>query len=670
MGRVLVLYVAGSFAVIEAADTLLEAFSQPEWMLRGLFVLAILGLPLALGLSWAFDIDPDHGSTPVDASELHGGELAPPSAPPAHWFSTASVLVAVGLVLFGTAAGAILGPLIGGRAVADRSIAVLPLQNLSPDPDNQYFADGIHEDVITQLSKISGLKVISRTSVLGYRGADRHIPTIAAELGVAAVLEGSVRRDKDRVRITVQLIDGATDEHLWAETYDRTLEDVFAVQGELARAIARELEAVLLPSEETSLSSGAPTEIFEAYEQFLRGSEALTRTVSQLDPRLLAKSVEALERAVRLDPRFAVAWAYLSVALEWSQRLASEAGERIALQRRVEDAAERAWLLNPDLPESLYAKAFQGSRAPNARERAAADIALLERALTLKPSGAEILRELALRYELLGEIEEAARYANRAVGLEPRSAVSQLRAAIYSRLRRDFEEASHRVRLAASLASDAPLAAAAIVSERLTLELARGGGVARARNILREQLPLLDRSAVVSILSEFPELLTTNGEFADLALSPTPTVDDPDLRCTCYELRAWAQDIAGNSESAKALWDSLSMMGETATAIHRGEMPNTDRDRFRQAAILARAGHETAARVLFEEELPPGSEARHDTRFARAVAHAALGDADSAVAELRYLLSVPSEVTTATLRDRLIWAPIRDHPSFQALLGG
>ena len=215
----------------------------------------------------------------------------------------------------------------------EQSIAVLPLQNLSPDPDNQYFADGIHEDVLTHLSKIDDLKVISRTSVLEYRDVERNIPAIAAELGVAFVLEGSVRRDQDRVRITAQLIDASSDEHLWAETYDRTLEDVFAIQEEIARSIAASLEAVLSPQEEAFLSE-EPTENLEAYEEYLRGNEILTRAEQGLDPRLLGQSVEALDAAVRMDPSFDIAWADLAVALEWSQRLTADAVEQTELQGR------------------------------------------------------------------------------------------------------------------------------------------------------------------------------------------------------------------------------------------------------------------------------------------------------------------------------------------------
>jgi len=688
VGRVLLLYLATSFAVVEAADIVLAALSQPDWMLQALLALVALGLPVAIVLAWMFDIDVDRGGVelskaeaaePERASSASGhvstapghGSPAPGhtlSAPADRWVSPASLIAAVALIIFGVAAGSILGPLLGGgEAVDERSIAVLPLQNLSPDPDNQYFADGIHEDILTHLAKIADLKVISRTSVLEYRDTERNISAIGAELGVASILEGSVRRDQDRVRITAQLIDVATDEHLWAETYDRTLEDVFAIQEDVARNIAASLEAVLSPQEESSLSE-EPTENLEAYEEYLRGREILTRAEQGLDPRLLGASVDALEEAVRMDSSFDIAWAHLAVALEWSQRLTTDEIERTELRARAGEAAERAFGLDPDSPESLFAMAFRGSRGPGMGLRVEEDISRLERALVVMPSGPGILRELALRYEFLGEIDQAARYASEAVELDPRSAQFQIRASMYSRLLRDFDEVEVHLRLADSLSSDAPLALAFLVREHISLELARGGGVARVADIFRGVEPQLDRADVLTILEDFPELMVS-GEYEDLLRALSPSAGDSDLRCTCYRIKAWGHEIAGRSDAARIYWDSL-----TADPRRRGqrpwELPNADRDRLVEATVLARAGRVEDARALLQEEPIPGFADRHETHYERAAAYATLGDAEAAVQELRYLLSVPSEVTLASLRDRLVWDPIRDQPSFQALVGG
>jgi tetratricopeptide (TPR) repeat protein len=375
-----------------------------------------------------------------------------------------------------------------------------------------------------------------------------------------------------------------------------------------------------------------------------------------------------LEQAVQLDESFASAWAYLSVASEYGQRLSVDEAERARLQTRATEAAERALGLEPNLPEALYAMALQGSRAPDARLRVEEDIGYLERALTVKPNGPTILRELGLRYELLGQIDEAARYADQAVELEPRSALFQLRASTYSRLLRDFDAAELRVRLAASLSSDTPLARSLLVREGLSLELARGGGVVRAEEIFREAQPRLAPTDMLGILGDFPELLAS-GDFENLVLSLSASASDPALRCDCFMLKAWAHEIAGRSAQARVYWDSLSA-GAVVRENSLWEVPNEDRDRYREASILARAGRPEAAATLLQQDPAPGSGDRHDTRFQRAVAYAALGDVETAVQDLRYLLSVPSEVTAASLRDRLMWRPIRDHPSFRVLTGG
>jgi tetratricopeptide (TPR) repeat protein len=296
------------------------------------------------------------------------------------------------------------------------------------------------------------------------------------------------------------------------------------------------------------------------------------------------------------------------------------------------------------------------------------DISRLERALTLMPSGPGILRELGLRYEFLGEIDQAARYADQAVEIDPRSAQFQMRASMYSRLLRDFDEAEAHLNLADSLSSDAPLAMAMLVREHFLLELARGGGVARIAETFRAVEPLLDRTDVLAIFEDFPELMIS-GEYDDLLQALSPSADDSDLRCTCYRIKAWGHEIAGRSDAARIYWDSLAA-DPRRFGQRPWELPNAERDRLGEATILARAGRAQAAAALLEEGVTPSAGDRHDTHYERAATYAALGDVEAAVEELVHLLSVPSEVTTASLRDRLVWDPIRDDPSFQALLGG
>src|SRR5213082_797099 len=235
--RVAVAYIIVAGGIIQIASAVFPAWELPNWSQRLVIVLLLSGFPIALILAWAFDVTPQGiKTTPTIA------------VPGAHRRRNVIMLVATGVII-SAAAGFFLLP----RAVArnlDKSIAVLPFENLSDDKENAYFADGIQDDVLTNLSKIGDLKVISRTSVMPYRGKASNLREIGKALGVATILEGSVRRIGNRVRLNVQLINAETDEHIWAEDYDRDLTDVFAIQTDLAKKIAGELRAQLSSAEE------------------------------------------------------------------------------------------------------------------------------------------------------------------------------------------------------------------------------------------------------------------------------------------------------------------------------------------------------------------------------------------------------------------------------------
>src|SRR4029077_8715124 len=232
--------IAGGF-IIQIGSAVFPAWELPNWAFRLVVVVLLIGFPISLILAWAYDVTPQ------------GIRATPPaSAPGTHRRRNLFMLIATGVVI-SAAAGFFILP----RAVAhkvDKSIAVLPFQNLSGDQENAYFADGVQDDVLTNLSKISDLKVISRTSVMQYRGQATNIREIGKALGVSNILEGSVRRSGKRIRVNVQLIDANTDEHLWANDYDRDVTDVFAIQSDLAREIATALQARLSPAEKSQMT--------------------------------------------------------------------------------------------------------------------------------------------------------------------------------------------------------------------------------------------------------------------------------------------------------------------------------------------------------------------------------------------------------------------------------
>ena len=346
--------------------------------------------------------------------------------------------------------------------VTEKSIAVLPLENLSRDPDNAYFAEGIQDEILTRLAKIAGLKVISRTSTQRYQTKPRNLGEIAKQLGVANMVEGSVQKSADQVRVNVQLIDAQTDSHIWAETYDRKFADIFSVESEIAKEIAEALRVKLTGREEQALAV-KPTNNSEAYDAYLRGLAFEARgysSSSSLD--LKAKAAGLFERAVQLDPNFAIAWARLSRAnaLLYLNRIDTLTAARGEAAKRALETAQR---LEPNSPETLLALGYYeywrlrdygaakatfgrvskllpgNSEVPHAlgsitRREGQWDqsVAYFERALTLDPRDVSLLTDAADTYVMLRQFPAALKLYDRVLDITPNDAdVMAAKASIY-----------------------------------------------------------------------------------------------------------------------------------------------------------------------------------------------------------------------------------------------
>src|SRR6202171_1197822 len=261
--RVAAAYIIAAGFIIQIGSAVFPAWELPNWTFRLVVVLLLIGFPIALILAWAFDVTPE------------GIKATPTIAPPgSHRRRNVIMLVATGVVI-SAGAGFFLLPRASARKI-DKSIAVLPFENLSDEKENAYFADGVQDDILTNLSKIGDLKVISRTSVMSYRGKAPNIREIGKALGVSAILEGSVRREGNRVRVNVQLINATNDEHLWANNYDRNLTDVFAIQTDLAHEIADALQAKLSPVEKAQMDR-KPTQDTDAYLLYVQAHDIFNR---------------------------------------------------------------------------------------------------------------------------------------------------------------------------------------------------------------------------------------------------------------------------------------------------------------------------------------------------------------------------------------------------------
>ncbi len=682
VARSLLLYLASGFAILEAADILIPTLELPGWTLRAVVFVLVLGIPVTITLSWFYDLT-SRGVVQTPSRELDRvrDQPAGPPVPGTPWLSVRSFVLLVSLVLVGVAGGWFLEPIVlGGERGSGRqsttpdgrpSIAVLPLESLSSDREDAFFADAIHEEVLTNLSRLGNLKVIPRISVLEYRGQGGNIREIAEELGVSAITTGTVQRDADRVRVTVHLHNAITEEELWGETYNQTVDDVFAVQADIARNVAGALAASLSPQEEARLAA-SPSENTEAYLAFITGAERLTRAIHALDPRGLAGAVEPLEQAVALDSTFALAYSYLSIALEWSQRVEEDSAQSGEISRRSRAAADRALSLDPDQPEAHYAMALHGSRFPGSTTRTQEDLDHLQKALEGLPNNAAVLRELSVRLERLGRIEEAAQFSAQAVEFVPRSALFQLQAAMHAVLVREYDRAENHLLLADALASDAPQGLNPLYRTRILLEFARGGGVEGVQRIFQEELERasLTPEALRNRLEEFPELMM-GGAHDEFVASLSPSASDPSLSCTCFEVKAWKERLGGRPDVAQAYWDSLSVELRGAPESETGGWERA-LEEARAALVLARAGEgEEARQVLGAISMPTErSPAEWDFRRLRAQAYAALEDAAAALEDLQVLLRSPTGVTMESLRARLAWEPLREQPAFRSLLQG
>ncbi|MEY2584730.1 MAG: hypothetical protein QOD80_756, partial [Verrucomicrobiota bacterium] len=453
--RVAVAYAVVAGGAIQLASADFPAWDRPSWALRLVIILLLIGFPISLILAWALEVTPE-------------GIRATPTAPMApRRRRNVVALVAVGIIVSG-AAGFFLLPRASARKI-DKSIAVLPFENFSDDKENAYFADGIQDDILTNLSKIGDLKVISRTSVMPYRGKEKNVREIGKALGVSAILEGSVRKAGNRVRVNVQLINAENDEHIWSEVYDRDLTDVFAIQTDLAKKIAQELRAKLSPTEKEQMTR-KPTENGEAYLAFLQ-AHIFQREVEEF-PKL--KQAEQLyERALQLDPSFALACASYSRLQSWIYHTYDPTPER---KEKARALAERALQLQPDLPEGHLALGFAFYYGERDYARALAEFALAQNGL---PNDAEVYLAIGAIQRRQGRWEESNANLEKAVSLSPNETWPLQNLVLNYQMQRNWEAANKTIDRALKLAPDSfnlwSIKAQLETSEKGTFEVTERG---------------------------------------------------------------------------------------------------------------------------------------------------------------------------------------------------
>jgi len=551
--------------------------------------------------------------------------------------------------------------------IPEKSIAVLPFENLSSDKENAYFADGIQDEILTRLSKIADLKVISRTSTQHYKSAPENLPEIARQLGVAHVLEGSVQKSGEAVRVNVQLIKAANDSHLWADIYDRKLTDIFAVESEVAKAIAEQLRAKLTGQEEQVLAN-RPTENPEAHDAYLRGLAYALKSGNT--PANTLGAQKHLKEAVRLDPKFALSWALLSY-IDARGYLTQNLQPTVALREQARQAAETALTLQPNLGEAILAKGYYHYACLKDYDTA---VRYLEQARQSLPNSSRISESLAYVTRRQGRWDESELHFKEAERLDPRNINLLYQHAVSYIILRRFPEGVKKLDQVLNISPDD----ADTLVQKATVAQAVGDLPAAAA-LLASLHPAANKTTALET-QVYQAILERRSAQSIPRLNAMSAKPDPALGYLNGELRfwlGWAQDLAGDHASAKETWqqarseleaflqdqpDNYSLMADLAlTCIGLGD----------KAAGVAYSERAMAATSI-EKDAVDGP--RVVEAFARVAAQA--HESDRAIVTLEKLLSLPYQglmagrapLTPALLRLDPMFDLLRNDPRFQKLV--
>jgi TolB-like protein/Tfp pilus assembly protein PilF len=647
--RVAAAYIVAAGGIIQLASAVFPAWELPNWSLRLVIALLLIGFPIALILAWAYDIT------------AKGIQVTPTTG--THRRRNLILLILIAVIV-SAGAGFFLLPRTVWPKV-DKSVAVLPFQNLSSDPQNAYFADGIQEEVLTRLAKIGDLKVISRASTQQYQSEPGNLAEIAKQLGVANILEGSVQKAGDQVRVNVHLVNVQSGSQLWAETYDRKLSDIFVVESEIAKRIAESLQATLTGREQRALAA-KPTNNPEAYDAYLRGLAFEARSNYSSDA--LFKAIDFYDLAVRLDPNFALAWARLSGvhALLYSNRRDTTIARRDAAKAALENAQK----LQPNAPETLLflgyyqywvlhdygmakatfervSKKLPGNSevlyalAAIARSEGHWDesVAYWERGLALNPRNTALLTEVAFTYAALRQFPTAENLYDRALDILPNEvSIIALKASIYQAQGNLQEAAKLLAQVNADTNSDVA------VRIKLTQWRLERNYTDATRWVQARQ----DRLRLVSGIDKGTKQLGNALVHRVAGDNAQAKVFAEQARNTIEPLRKEQPD---NAFVAAALAVAYAILDEKDSALKEAE----------RAITLVPSSKDRLSGPGFEENL--------------ALVEMIIGENSRAISILTRLLQTPyggwlyspAPITPALLRLDPIWDPLRADPAFQKL---
>jgi TolB-like protein/Tfp pilus assembly protein PilF len=666
--KVAVAYAVVAWLLIQVATQVFPFFEIPNWAVRLVVLLLILGFPVALILSWAFEITPE--------GIKRESEIAPNESITRH---TGRKIVGITVVLAVIAAGMLAFQLLRSglpgkpssttartsntdTAVPEKSIAVLPFDNLSDEKSNAYFAEGIQDEILTRLSKIAALKVISRSSTQKYKSTPDNLREVGRQLGVANLLEGSVQKIANAVHVNVQLIRAATDEHLWAESYNRKLDDVFGVEGEVASAIADQLNAKLSGTEQKAVTD-KPTQNTAAYDAYLRG---LAIEHTQYSYESYQQAARDYVEAVQLDPNFAFAWARLAVLRSFLYFNAVDPNTNTA--GAVKEAADRAMALAPEAGESWIA---QGAYRYRVLRDFAGAVTAYKQAQIRLPNNSYLLQNLAFVQRRLGLWHEAEATFKKALELDPRDfqLLGSLGGEFYTYLRR-FDDARAAMDRALEISPDS---ASVRASKAVTFQN-EGRLTEAAQELARIPANATDDFVVAPRIGQaiYERHFDTAISVIEQKLNSLPAGQPLDsvTELALVQL-GFCQQWTGREKDARRSFsraiEAIKPKPDAPVSPDAIGTPNT--------LALAYAGLgekekalEQAQRAVKDYDTDAVNKPWSLTTLAQIQAR--FGDFDSAIAALPHLLEVPAGITTADLRFNPFWDPLRKDPRFIKLIAG
>ena len=655
--KVAVAYFVAGWALSQGIAQVFPVFDVPNWAIRAIVLLIIVGLPIALVLAWMFELTP-HG---IKRTETANAMPATSRQNKRAWIYVVVIggLVSIGLFFLGRYSAPTAAPLPA------KSIAVLPFENLSEDKANTYFADGIQVEILTRLAKIADLKVISRTSTQQYQSKPADLAKIAKQLGVANIVEGSVQKAADQVRVNVQLVNVQTDSQLWAETYDRKLTDIFSVESEIAIRIAESLQAKLSGHEEQALAAN-PTNNLEAYDAYLRGLAFETRSNHSSDA--LFKAIDFYGLAVQLDPNFALAWARLSGAhaLLYFLHNDTTAARRDAAKRALENAQK----LQPDSPETLL---FLGYYQYWVLRDYGLAKSTFERVSKMLPGKSEVLYALGAVAEREGNWDQRIAYWERGLALDPRNPALLTEVAVAYAVGRHFSAALKLYDQALDILPNEP----SIMAFKASIYQAEGNLQEAAKALMQVNAETTSNAAVrikftqLRLERNFTEsnqlvqarqakLQFTAGidrgvKEVGIALFQRLTGDTARAKATAQQARNTLEPLSKDQPENAFIAAALAVADATL------EEKNSAIDEAQRAVALLPSSKDRVSGPGFEENL--------------ALVEMMIGENSRAISILTQLLQTPygggiyspCPITPALLRLDPIWDPLRADPAFQKL---